>query len=348
MKSFLAAFLFLFFCKCPFTYGQDAALAKSVDKGQFFKDTALLNATITTSLSHILRQKQKEGVQFPAYFSTTFPDGFSVHESILLEVRGHFRRDNCYWPPIRVIFKNSKSSVMKPLGSLKLVSQCRTSAADKQYLLKEFLIYKIYNLLTEMSFRVRLLNLRWEDTTNKTKPMTEYAFLIEDVKDLAERNDCFDLKNAKLKTEATDRKRMTLVAVFEYMIGNTDWAVPNDHNVKLIIPKTDSSHRPYVIPYDFDYSGLVNTDYAVPDERLPIQTVRERLYCGFPRSLPELNDVLALFKERKTAVYDLINNFNLLTARNKKEMIDYLDEFFSTINNPVQVNDIFIRNARTQ
>lgn len=348
MKRFLGGFLFLFLFKCPVNYGQNAVLAKSIDKGQFFKDTAMLNATITTNVNHILRQRHKEGAQFPAYFSSTFPDGFSVHDSILLEVRGHFRRDYCYLPPIKVIFKNSKSSVVKSLGSLKLVSQCRTLAADKQYLLKEFLIYKIYNLLTDMSFRVRLLNLNWEDTANKAKSVTEYAFLIEDVKDLAERNNCFDIKDAKLKTEATDRKRMTLVAIFEYMIGNTDWAVPNDHNVKLIVPKTDSSHRPYVIPYDFDYSGFVNTDYAIPDEKLPIQTVRERLYRGFPRTVEELNDALAIFKERKIAMYELINNFNLLTPKNKKEMIDYLNDFFSIINDPQQVSDIFIRYARTE
>jgi hypothetical protein len=103
-----------------------------------------------------------------------------------------------------------------------------------------------------------------------------------------------------------------------------------------------------VIPYDFDYSGFVNTDYAIPDEKLPIQTVRERLYRGFPRTMEELNDVLAIFKKQKRAIYDLINNFNLLTSKNKKDMINYLDDFFTVINKPDQVSDIFIRNARTE
>src|SRR4029077_15713964 len=125
---------------------------------QFFKDTATLNATITTDIGRVFRQKQKEGAQFPAHCLMTMPDGFSVKDSILLEVRGHFRRDYCYLPPLKIIFKRTNTSVMKPLGSLKLVSQCRLSSTDEQCLLKEFLVYKIYNLLTDMSFRVRLLN----------------------------------------------------------------------------------------------------------------------------------------------------------------------------------------------
>jgi hypothetical protein len=348
MKQTSAMLLFFFVVQCSTLNAQNAVLTKKVDHVQFFRDTAILNATITTNISRIMRLKQKDGAQFPAIFSTTLGDGFTVNDSVVLEVRGHFRRDYCYFPPIRVLFKNNPFSVMKPLGTLKLVSQCKTFSTDKQYVLKEFIIYKIYNLLTDLSFRVRLLNLNWQDTTNKSKSVAEYAFLLEDTKDLAQRNECVEMKQVKLKTETTDRKQMTLVAIFEYMIGNTDFAVPANHNTKLIIPKADSTHRPYVVPYDFDYSGFVNTDYAVPDQNLPIQSVRERLYRGFPRSMEELNDVLLIFNEKKKAIYDVVNNFDLLTARSKKEMIDYLDEFYSIINSPDQTRQIFIMNARTE
>lgn len=348
MKQISATLLFYFVIQSAAMYGQNAVLTKKVDHVQFFKDTSMLNVTITTNMSRIMRVRQKEGAQFPAYFSTTLPDGFTVNDSVVLEVRGHFRRDYCYFPPIRVIFKNSPYSVMKPLGTLKLVSQCKTFAMDKQWLLKEFMIYKIYNLLTDMSFRVRLLNLNWQDTTNKAKSISEYAFLLEDTKDLAQRNQCFEMKQAKIKTEATDRKQMTLVAIFEYMIGNTDWAVPVNHNTKLIVPKADSSHVPYVVPYDFDFSGLVNTDYSTPNEQLPIQSVRDRLYRGFPRRMEELNDVLFIFNAKKKEIYDMVNGFHLLTAKTKKEITDYLDDFYSIINSPDEVRQIFITNARTE
>jgi hypothetical protein len=348
MKQVAAALLFIFILKCQSTSGQNTVLTKKVDRAQFFKDTAMLNATITTNIGRIMRLKQKEGAQFPAIFSTTIGEGFTVNDSVMLEVRGHFRRDFCYFPPIRVFFKANPYSVLKPLGTLKLVSQCKTFPEDKQYLLKEFIIYKIYNILTDMSFRVRLLNLKWQDTTNKGKSLTEYAFLLEDSKDLAQRNGCAEMKQVKIKTEATDRKQMTLVAIFEYMIGNTDWAVPANHNTKLITPKGDSTHRPYVVPYDFDYSGFVNTDYAVPDQDLPIQSVRERLYRGFPRTMGELIEVLGVFNAKKKAIYDVVNNFDLLNGKTKKDVIDYLDEFYLIINNPEDVRQVFIVNARTE
>ena len=343
MKNFSLALLFFCCLKNQSSYGQIFI----VDKSRFFEDTAVINATIITDLSHLLKKRGKATGQYPANFSATLANGFSVNEPIFLELRGHMRKDYCYIPPLKIIFKNKKDSVLRSLGSLKLVSECKTSSTDEQYLLKEFLAYKIYNLLTDMSFRVRLLNLTLADSV-KNKTLNEHAFLIEDIKDLAERNNCDDLKNAKVNTEATDRRQMTIVAIFEYMIGNTDWGVPVQHNVKLILSKIDSLNHPYAVPYDFDYAGLVNTDYAVPDEKLGIQSVRDRVYRGFPRSTQEINDILNIFKKQKDNIYSLINNFDLLTSASKKDIIHYLDGFFDLINSPEQVNNTFHRNARTE
>jgi hypothetical protein len=196
-----------------------------------------------------------------------------------------------------------------------------------------------------MSFKARLLNLTYVDSSGK-KPLTRHAFLLEDVKQVAKRNNCDDWSDKKIQTEKTNRRQMTMVAIFEYMIANTDWSVPADHNIRLIHSKTDSLSRPYVVPYDFDFSGLVNTSYSAPDERLGISSVRERIYRGFPRTMDELNDVLAVFKKQKDNVYAAINSFNLFTPATKKEMTKYLDEFYNTINDESKVRYAFITNAR--
>jgi hypothetical protein len=132
------------------------------------------------------------------------------------------------------------------------------------------------------------------------------------------------------------------------MIGNTDWGVSVGHNIKLIQSKEDSSSRPFAVPYDFDYSGLVNTDYSIPDEKLGTETVLQRVYRGFPRSVEELNKILDIFKQQKENIYDAINEFNLLTDKSKRQMKDYLDGFFDVIKNPTAVKSIFINDARTQ
>lgn len=220
--------------------------------------------------------------------------------------------------------------------------------SDDQNLLKEFMVYKIYNLITDKSFRVRLLNLNYRDSSGKKKTITDHAFLLEDIKEVAKRNNSTDWTEKKFGGAAIDRRQMETTAIFEYMIGNTDWSVPANHNMKLIHSKSDSTSRPFAVPYDFDYSGLVNAAYAIPDERLGIETVRERLYRGLPRTKEELTEAFDIFNKQKGDFYAAIENFNLLTRATKKEMKDYLDEFFNTINNPSDVKEIFGINTKTK
>ncbi len=319
-----------------------------IDSVQFFLEENILNVTLTTDISKLLNQKMKKDYYQKAVFNCKLPDSSEVSEEIQINARGIFRRSYCFMPPLKLNFHNSIPSKLYSLNSLKLVCPCRTSALNEQYLLKEFLIYKIYNLLTEKSFRVRLLRLTYQDSREKKRPFTGYAFLVEDVDAMAKRNRCKEWKNGKIYTENTQHDQMTMVAVFQYMIGNTDWAIPNGHNIKFIYSKKDSIARPYVVPYDFDYAGLVNTDYAVPDPLLGTESVLQRVYRGFPRTMSELQAVFDIFNKQKENVYSLIKNFEPLSAQNKKEMIYYLDDFYQTINNQQQAESIFVDNARQQ
>ena len=320
-----------------------------IDRNAFFKDTSLLNATLVVNMSKILNHNNKKGFDMTGTFITTLPDGTKVNDEILVEKRGHFRSDFCYVPPVKLIFNYRDSAKLYSLKSMKLVSECKVSQDHAQFLFKEYLAYKIYNLLCSKSFQVRLLNIKWEDTVGKKqKTINEYGFLLEDLKDVAARNNCTEWKRSKLNTEQTDRRQMTMVAIFEYMIGNTDWAVTVDHNTRLILSKEDTMSKPYVVPYDFDYSGLVNTYYSIPDEKLEIESVTQRVYRGFPRTMPELQSVLDTFRKQKKNIYDLINNFNYLTLKSKKEMIAFLSDFFEMIESPRQVKSAFIDKARLE
>jgi len=339
MKRIFTALLFFSFVSLT------ANAQKVVDKVKLFTDTSVLNGTLSFNFKKVISNKDKVGALFPATFICKMED-LEVHDPIQIEVRGHFRRDHCYLPPLKLIYKNDPSAAFYQLKSLKLVSTCMTSSQDDQNLLKEYLIYKMYNILCEKSFRVRLLNLTYQDSAGKKNPMTRHAFLIEDVKQMAKRNDCEEWSDKKIPTERTDRKQMTLVALFEYMIGNTDWAVPVEHNIRVIHSKADSLSRPFAVPYDFDFSGLVNTNYAAPDEHLGTTTVRERVYRGFPRAMEELHEVLDIFKQKKESIYSLINNFSLLYPITKKDMAHYLDEFYDAIDSDSFVKSTFINNAR--
>jgi hypothetical protein len=245
-------------------------------------------------------------------------------------------------------FKNPSSPLLSPLKKLKLVGGCRDGSSYDDLLLKEYLIYKIQNLLSNMSFRVRLLHITYIDNKEKVKPITMYAFLMEDMDDLTERNNCKELKNKNFSTEATNREQMTFVNLFQYMIGNTDWSIPSLHNMKLMMPKNDSIARPYAIPYDYDYCGLVDASYAVPAEALGIESVRTRLYRGFPRGYDELVQAIAVFNEKKERILYYIDHFELCNEKSRRLMHNYMNDFYETINNKSKIETVFIRNARVQ
>lgn len=316
-----------------------------VDSVKFFADEDLIEITLSTDIRQLQSSKGDEVYQ-PASISCRFADSSVITETVRIAARGHFRRENCVIPPLLFNFRNETSPKLSSLHKLKLVIGCGNSSADEQLILKEYLVYKMYNLLEEKSFRVRLVKVTYDDTRKRIKSYSQYAFFIEDDDNLAERHGCETRGKMQIPTESTNRNMMTMVAVFEYMISNGDWSVPANHNIKLLYKKNEQT-VPYAIPYDFDHSGFVNAGYALPSEILGTETVKERVYRGFARTMEELQAILDIFRAKRSSINSLIMNFPYLSARNKKELVEYLDEFYSTINNKSDVKKAFIDNART-
>lgn len=151
-----------------------------------------------------------------------------------------------------------------------------------------------------------------------------------------------------MHTEETNRQQMTRVALFEYMISNVDWSVPAGHNIKLIVPREDTNDIPYPVPYDFDHSGLVKTDYALPPPNIDILDVTERRYRGFPRQMEELQVIVDEYNQQKENVYKLIEEFTLLSPSSRKNMIGFLKGFYNVLSKPNAINSEFIKNARKE
>lgn len=318
-----------------------------VNSKLFFLDDTPIEVTISTDIKKIKKDKKNLAWQ-AAHISMQFSDTATISEDIRMQPRGEYRKNNCDMASLMLNFKNTSSPLLSPLKKLKLVGNCKSGSNYDEALLKEYLIYKILNFLSPMSFRVRLIHITYKDSEEKVKAFTQYAFFIEDEHDLVERNNCKEVKRKDLYTEQTDREQMTLVCLFQYMVGNTDWSVYKCHNIKLMVSKNDTLSRPYAIPYDFDYSGLVNVSYAVPSEALGIESVRERLYRGFPRGYDELQAVIDVFKEKKESIFYYVDHFELCSQRSRKDMTSYLNEFYEIISNKKSVENIFIKNARTQ
>lgn len=321
--------------------------AQKIDKVKFFEDESVIDATLEIDMKDLLGKKAKERF-LPATFSMMMADGSTLTEKITASVRGNFRRELCFMPGLKLKFNADSNNRTSKLKELKLTNGCNTNDDAGQLVMKEFLAYKIYNLVTDKSMRVRLVKMNFKDAAGKKKPYTQMAFFTEDIDEMAKRNKMIEIEGTSFGTEVTNRDQMTLVTLFQYFIGNTDWSVPAYHNIKLIGPKDDNNTRPYVVAYDFDICGFVDPPYATVDEQLQvyITNVRERLNRGYPRTMEELNVAIKIFNDKKAQIYDLVNKNEYLSTRSKNSTISYIDDFYKTINDEREVKRVFIDGAR--
>ncbi len=294
-----------------------------------FTDEEVLNLAIRFDITKYKRKKPKDEY-LKAILTYHISKDDSINKKIKLKSRGEFRNSYCSFPPIRLNFKKTdfEDPNLNKLEKVKLVTHCKSTKSN--YIFKEYLAYKLYNVLTDYSFRVRLLKIDYINThKGKNKSTVAYAFMIEPLDLLAERNNAFPVYSKKLSQNNIVPESMDRVAIFNYMIGNTDWSVPNQHNCKILsIPSTVNPGLGLVVPYDFDYSGLVNAHYAIPHENLGIKSVTERIYMGKCREKDEFLKALKEFESKKSEFYKTINEFEYLNNKEKKSMISYLDSFF--------------------
>lgn len=294
-----------------------------------------LDLTLTMDFPEVLKDRSEDRPYQPAIL--TFTDAAAGERTLEVGVktRGNYRlhRLGCNVPPLRINFKKKQveGTVFDGQDKLKLVTHCRNNTeAYQQYLFQEYLIYRAYNLLTEYSFRVRLARITYVDNRGVEEPIVKYAFFIEDEDDMASRNNAKAIESeSRFHPEATDRSVITLLSVFQYMIGNTDWGVSAWHNIKLIFI---DPHGPLVVvPYDFDWAGLIDAPYAVPDPKLDLHSVRERRFMGFCRSEEEFTAAFEPFLAQQDTLLALFGEFTLLEKRYADDSRKYLEDFYATI-----------------
>jgi len=269
---------------------------------------------------------------------------------VKLMVRGMTRANPkvCKFPPLRVNFKKKqvKGTLFNGLDKIKLVTHCNEREINEQYILREYYVYKLYQLVSPFSFKVRLCKISYIDTAGKYEPEEHFAFFIEDIDDLAERNSMQEYKSKIINQDVCSREDIDRLTVFQFLIGNLDWSIPNEHNFKLIYG--GDKPVPVAVPYDFDYSGLVNTNYAKPPPEIDVNSVRERNFRGFCRDPGEYEEVAKLFQELKPAIYALYTNSRHLNEKSKDQSIKYIDSFYKILDNPKKFESHIIRGCRVE
>jgi ATP:ADP antiporter, AAA family len=250
-------------------------------------------------------------------------------------VRGVWRATDghCRVPPLFIAFDDAGTTDPQFLGEklLPLTTHCRDSAVYEQYVLKEYLAYRIYNLVASVSLRVRLVRVAYEFGGDRPRLVERYAFFTENFASLASRYGA-SVSDAEPSLERLDAAALATLELFEYLIGNTDWSVLRRHNVVML----DTDGALVAVPYDFDFSGLVNALYATPPPQLGINSVTRRVFRGFCRDGEDWAALVASFETRREAIDSLISNVPGLTQKSREDVRRYVASFFAIASSPVK------------
>ena len=300
-----------------------------------------LSLTVETDLIHLNSTRFEQEYQ-PALIRVR-NGRLLFREEAKVRTRGHFRCRHCDVPPIKlkVSKKKMRAAGFGEWNEFKIVLPCKKGKIYKEYILKEYLAYRLFNILTENSFRVRLLNLHLKDINRRNAYESPVAFLIEHAEEAEDRLGGKELKDESFNPGRFSRRDYTRLQVFQYMIGNTDWMPVTAQNLKVI--QLDNGNV-IPIPYDFDFSGLVNAEYAIPNPRTGLKDVRSRIFMGNGKTREEIEAVLDEFRAKEDEMISAVARFEALDFRERKRMIRYLQSFFSILSDPQQVEKEFVDN----
>jgi hypothetical protein len=323
-----------------------AARRQAAESRPLFTATEPVQFTLLADFRSVQRDRNPESTRtYPATLLVAGADGTEKSIPLHVRTRGHSRRlsTTCAFAPLRLEFdSNPVGTVFEGQRALKLGTHCRDVDEYAQYIVREYVIYRIFNLLTPRSFRARLADATYVDAVTK-KPLTARPGLfLEDDDDVARRLEGRIEDLEKITFRSVDADTVTLLTLVHYMIGNTDMSMYRLHNIRLVRHRQGTL---FPVPYDFDYSGVVNARYAVPDKQFGIASVRERLYRGPCRTAAELEPFLARLREIRNDVMSLYDSVPGLDDRYRRDAKSYIDQFYRMIDRPNDVKRAFIDNC---
>jgi hypothetical protein len=326
-----------------------AARRIEAEKRQLFDKTDPLVFTLTADFKTINKDRHPESTaRYPGTISVNDDRGREQLIKVKLSPRGHFRRmaRNCSFVPLRVELPEAevKGTVFEGQTTLKLGTHCQDDKAYEQYTLREYLTYPLYSLVTPRSFRARLARATYVDEKSGKPVTTRNALFIEHENDVARRMGGRIVELPRTEFKDFHAETLNTMMLFEYMIGNTDFSLYANHNVRFV---QDPSRTLYPVPYDFDLSGLVHAPYAIPDRRFGIRSVLDRLYRGPCRSVDDLETAAAQFRTKKNDMFALVDGMKEMDGAVRSEMKSYLEEFFRAIDKPTTIKSRLVDGCKT-
>ncbi|MEM1326562.1 MAG: hypothetical protein AAGI23_11435 [Bacteroidota bacterium] len=247
---------------------------------------------------------------------------------IKMRTRGRYRRRICEFPPIKLEFskKDLAARGLYSFDDLKLVTHCLNNAQSDNTVLREALAYDLYELLTPESFRHQVVKITYINTGEKRYKIKRYGVLIEEDRNLAYRLDGEVLDTFGLAWQNVEPLNAELAACYQYMVGNTDWNIEMQRNLKFI--QKDQTGTVIAVPYDFDMSGLVNPVYGIPNPDVPITSLQDRYYLGLTKPSQETIDLLL---SKKDDLLTYCKKYKILNGAHRAEVYKFIESFYEEL-----------------
>lgn len=315
-----------------------------------FQSKVILDVRIVAPMATILSERSDE-VELPGTFHYTSDAGQTVDLDINMRTRGRFRlrKEICDFPPMRLNFVKSqtKDTLFHKQDKIKLVTHCQTTATYEQVLLREYTAYRVLNVLSDASFRVRLLRITYVDADGKMKDDVRYGFIIEHRDRLAKRlgKSVLEIPGTHPRTLAAEHASM--VDLYHYLIGNTDFSSVKGAKADMCchnhILFGNEAEKIWSVPYDFDQSGLVNAPHAGANPRFRLRTVRDRLYRGRCLNNDQLAATIATFNDKREEVLAVLSEVDVAASKSVKSMVVFVERFYKSVNSERRVNSNLIK-----
>lgn len=316
-----------------------------------FKDEKLLKIHLIYSKENML-VNTNDSTYLKSELSYEKEDGILVSIETEIRARGNYRKSNCYYLPLRLKIhkEDSHGTIFQEDRKLKVVLPCLNSSRSNDDVLKEFLAYKIYQLISPYHFDTKLLSVQLtEEKKGKKIDHDLIGIFIQDDKKTASINHG-NLIKRHIHPNNQDPMSSARNAMFQFMIGNTDYSITYQHNEKLFY--IDDKIVP--IPYDFDMSGLVNASYAVVsainNKTLPITKVTDRLYRGFDRDDEIIEQIRNEFLFYENDIYTLMDQYKNYFKYPKEftECKSYVESFYKILKDDKKFEKRILKNERTK
>ena len=357
MKNNKTIFLFLIFISLTHIHSAQAQLIDSLPPT---KDSSLISIfeylshekiqklTIKTDLKKLIKSKKyKEPDYQKAIIQFVDTNSIDQELKIKVRVRGKRRREYCTFPPTKLKFPKKvlkKMGLLEDFNKLKIVNKCSSHAKSQDYVLREYLIYKMFNILTDRSFRVKLIQIDYVDENSKLNTVTQYGFIIENTSEMAARLGGVEYEEPRYSLYQVKNEATALQDVFQFMIGNTDYRISAYHNVKMV--KKNYYPILFPVPYDFDYSAIVHTKYSAPAEGLGTDNILERYFLGYCEEDEVWEKVFQIFLDKEDEIFQLIEGMELLSKKSKKFIRRYVRDFYKIVSKKGKRKAWIIRNCK--